>query len=128
MSRNSTRGMRALFHAAPHAMHMRAILRSMSVNEELSENTEHAKEPFDRKVAVTMAIIAASLAIVSVLGQVFATEELLAQQQASDKWAFYQAKSIRRYESDIARDLFRTAATGEANAKSAETYSANAER
>ncbi len=100
----------------------------MSVNEELSEHTEHAKEPFDKKVAVTMAIIAASLAIVSVLGQVFSTEELLAQQQASDQWAYYQAKSIRRYESDIARDLFRTAATGEANAKSAETYSANAER
>jgi hypothetical protein len=100
----------------------------MSVNEELSDGTEHAKEPFDRKVAVTMAIIAASLAIVSVLGQVFSTEELLAQQQASDQWAFYQAKSIRRYESDIARDIFKTAGGAEANLKSAETYAKNAER
>jgi hypothetical protein len=103
-------------------------LRIMSVNEELSENAEHAKDPFDRNVAVTMAIIAASLAIVSVLGQVFSTEELLAQQQASDQWAFYQAKSIRRYESDIARDMFKGAASVEGNAKSAETYAANAER
>jgi hypothetical protein len=100
----------------------------MSVNEELSEQTEHAKDPFDRNVAVTMAIIAAGLAIVSVLGQVFATEELLAQQQASDQWAFYQAKTIRRYESDIARDLFKAATSGEATAKSAETYAHNAER
>src|SRR6266446_5299643 len=100
----------------------------MSVNEELSEQTEHAKDPFDRNVAVTMAIIAAGLAIVSVLGQVFATEELLAQQQASDQWAYYQAKSIRRYESDIARDMFKAAASGEVNAKSAEAYAHNAER
>jgi len=31
----------------------------MSVDEELHEHAEHAKEPFDKKVAVTMAIIAA---------------------------------------------------------------------
>ena len=100
----------------------------MSVNEELSEHSEHAKDPFDRNVAVTMAIIAAVLAIVSVMGQVFATEELLAQQQASDQWAYYQAKTIRRYESDIARDMFKAAPSGETNAKSAETYAHNAER
>src|SRR5580658_10230857 len=54
----------------------------MSVEEELHEGAEHAKEPFDRKVAVTMAIIAAMLAIVSVLGHILSTEELLAQQKA----------------------------------------------
>ncbi len=79
----------------------------MSVNEELSEQAEHVKEPFDRNVAVTMAIIAAFLALVTVLGHIFANEELLAQQRASDQWAYYQAKSIRRYESDIAKDLFQ---------------------
>ena len=31
----------------------------MSVEEELQEHAEHAKEPFDKMVAVTMAIIAA---------------------------------------------------------------------
>ena len=40
----------------------------MSTNEELEEHAHHAKEPFDRKVAVTMAIIAAALATVSVGG------------------------------------------------------------
>jgi len=77
----------------------------MSVEEELQENAEKAKEPFDRKVALTMAIIAAVMALVSVAGQVLTTEELLNQQKASDQWAFYQAKDIRRYESDIARDM-----------------------
>jgi len=99
----------------------------MSAEEELSESVEKAKEPFDKKVAATMAVIAAALAVVSVFGQVLANEELLAQQKSSDQWSFYQAKSIRRYESDIARDLF--AAIGSAaSAQGAEKYAGNMER
>jgi hypothetical protein len=103
------------------------ILNSMSVEEELTEHAEHAKAPFDKKVAASMAVIAAGLAVVSVFGQLFANEELLAQAKASDQWAYYQAKSIRRYESDIARDLFKNM-SGEASAKGAEKYQANLER
>jgi hypothetical protein len=77
----------------------------MSVNEELSEHSHHAHEPFDKRVAVTMAIIAALLAIVSVAAHIASTEELLAQQKASDQWAYYQAKDIRRYDSEIAQDF-----------------------
>lgn len=99
----------------------------MSATEEVSEQTEHAKEPFDRKVAASMAIIAAALAVVSVMGQLFANEELLKQAKASDQWAYYQAKSIRRYESDIARDLLKNAQGGGA-AQGVEKYAANMER
>jgi len=66
--------------------------------DELKEHAEHAREPFEKRVAATMAIIAAALAVVSVAGQICTTEELLLQQKASDQWAFYQAKSERRYE------------------------------
>jgi hypothetical protein len=78
----------------------------MSVEEELKEEIEKAKEPFDKQVAATMAILAAFLAVVSVLGQIMITEELLLQQKASDQWSYYQAKSGRRYQSEVARDLF----------------------
>ncbi len=101
-------------------------LRDMSVNEELHEHAEHAKDPFDKNVAVSMAIIAAALAIVTVLGSILANEELLAQQKASDQWAYYQAKSIRRYESDIAKDLL--ASLGTPPASMVEKYAANQER
>ena len=33
------------------------------------------------------------------------SEELLKQQESSDTWAQYQAKAIRRYDSEIARDV-----------------------
>ncbi len=78
----------------------------MPTADELQEQTEKAKEPFDKKVAATMAILAALLAVVSVLGHIMTTEELLLQQRASDQWSYYQAKSIRRYQSEVTRDLF----------------------
>ena len=96
----------------------------MSVEEELQEHAEHAKGPFDKRVAATMAVIAAALAIVSVAGHITTTDELLLQQKASDQWAYYQAKSIRRYESEVARDLFGTMNNA---AKSGE-YAQNADR
>ena len=92
--------------------------------EELNEGSKHGKDPFDRRVAVSMAIIAALLAIVSVLGHILSTEELLAQQKANDQWAYYQAKSIRRYNSEIARDLLKGLAS-ESAAKSEDHYTAN---
>jgi len=100
-------------------------MEGMSTAEELQEHAEHAQGPFDKRVAGSMAIIAALLAIVSVLGHLTTTEELLNQQKASDQWAYYQAKSIRRYESEIARDLFATMkneALSEQYVKNAEKY------
>ena len=76
----------------------------MAVNEELEEHVHEARDPFDKTVAGTMAIIAALLAVVSVLGQHFTTEQLLLQQKASDQWAYYQAKDIRRYSAQVALD------------------------
>src|SRR6266852_3279280 len=96
----------------------------MSAAEELKDHAEHAQGPFDKRVAGSMAIIAAFLAIVSVLGHITITEELLLQQKASDQWSYYQAKSIRRYESEIARDMFGAMRNEGKN----EEYTKNAER
>lgn len=79
----------------------------MSANEELDEHVHSARDPFERTVAATMAIIAALLAIVSVLGQHFNTEELLREQESADQWAFSQAKDIRRYAAQVAQDTLR---------------------
>lgn len=98
----------------------------MELNE-LKEQAEKAHDPFDRRVATSMAIIAASLALVAVYGHITTTEELLMQQKASDEWAFYQAKSLRRYQSDATRDIL-TAMSGDAASGLAKKYQANMER
>ena len=96
----------------------------MSVEEELQEHTEEAKQPFDKKVAATMAILAAFLAVISVAGQIMIAEELKEQQKASDQWSYYQAKSIRRYQSEVARDLFAGMKLGDQSSQ----YQKNSEK
>ncbi len=99
----------------------------MGAEHELEEAIEKAREPFDRTVGATMAIVAAALALVSVLGHIFTTEELLAQQKASDQWAYYQSKSIRRYQSESAADVLR-ALSGPGAAGTAAKYDANVDK
>lgn len=86
----------------------------MSAEEEVAEHSRHAQDPFDKTVAGTMAIIAASLAVVSVLGQHYNTEKLLSQQRASDQWAYYQAKDIRHYIAQSAGDVLGNMKAGPA--------------
>jgi glutamine synthetase adenylyltransferase len=96
----------------------------MEALDELQENSHHASSGFDKRVAVTMAVIAATLAVVSVLGHIETTEELLNQQLASDQWAYYQAKAIRRYQSEVARDVL----AGMGKREAAQQYTGNMER
>lgn len=87
---------------------------------EQAEHSQHAvHDPFDRRVAVTMAIIAALLAAVTMLSHRSHNETLqlqaeanrlvtdanihhtranIHQTQAADEWGYYQAKNIRRHE------------------------------
>ncbi len=63
--------------------------------EELKEKAERS---FSRRVALVTAIYAVVLAIASLGGNNAMKEMLLAQQQSSDQWAFYQAKVIREHQ------------------------------
>jgi hypothetical protein len=60
--------------------------------EELEEIREKS---FTRRTALVTALYAVCLAIVSLGGNNATKEMSLAQQQASDQWAFFQAKSMR---------------------------------
>ncbi len=64
-------------------------------------NTEELEEikgkAFTKRVALTTAIFAVVLAITSLGGNHAMKEMLLAQQQSSDQWSFYQAKVVREH-------------------------------
>ncbi len=62
--------------------------------EELEESRSKA---FTKLVALVTAIFAVMLAVSSLGGNHATKEMLLAQQQASDQWAFYQAKVVREH-------------------------------
>jgi hypothetical protein len=77
--------------------------------EELQELHEHAEEaredPAMVSVTISMAILAVLVAAASLLGHRAHTEELLLQTRATDQWAYYQAKGIRRHSYEQFLDL-----------------------
>ncbi|HME44029.1 MAG TPA: DUF4337 domain-containing protein [Syntrophorhabdales bacterium] len=63
-----------------------------------TEELEEAKEKsFTRRVALVTALFAVCLAITSLGGNRAMKEMLLSQQEASNQWAYYQAKVIREH-------------------------------
>jgi len=59
------------------------------------ELEEMREQSFTRRTALVTALYAVCLAVVSLGGNNATKEMSLAQQQASDQWAFYQAKAMR---------------------------------
>jgi hypothetical protein len=78
-------------------------------SEEIHELQEHAEEARHDKslapVSLTMAVLAVLVAVVSLLGHRAHTEEVVLQTKATDQWAFYQAKNIRRHNDELITDL-----------------------
>jgi hypothetical protein len=64
-------------------------------SEELLELREHAGRREERRVALTMAVFAACLALVTLMGHRLHTEEVVLQTKVVDGWAYYQAKNTR---------------------------------
>ncbi len=84
---------------------------------ELQEHAEHAKhDPTLAPVSVTMAMLAVMVAVASLLGHRAHTEEVVLQAKASDQWAYYQAKNIRRHTDELFLDLTSVQATTDAAA------------
>ncbi len=103
-------------------------------NTEVHEMHEHAhkvaENPQLLPVTITMSILAVLIAVDSLFGHRANTEQLLNQTKATDQWAFYQAKNIRRHSDEQFYDLlsiieFKDKDKGE---KLKETYKKEADR
>src|SRR5579862_4618315 len=66
----------------------------MSAHESM-EHAEHASSE-NKKIALLIAVIALCLALSETLGKGAQTESISLNVEASNLWAFFQAKSIRR--------------------------------
>ncbi len=103
--------------------------------DEFEELKEHAEEAAERggmaPVTITMAILAVLVASVSLLGHRAHTEELLHQTKATDQWAYYQAKDIRRHTYELFLDelsVFTTVQNSEQVEKVKGKYEKEVER
>ena len=71
----------------------------------------HENHPLVLPVSITISIMAVLVAAVTLLGHRAHTEELLRQSQAADRWAQYQAKSVRLHETEGFSDLVNIVAS-----------------
>jgi hypothetical protein len=79
---------------------------------ELHEHAQHAKhDPSLAPVTFTMALLAVFVAAASLLGHRTHTHELLLQNKATDQWAYFQAKNMRRHSDEVFADLLSVSET-----------------
>lgn len=64
-----------------------------------------AKNPFETRVAVCIAILAALLAFVSMRGDNAKTDAVIRTTEASNQWSFFQAKTIREHALTVQNNL-----------------------
>ena len=91
----------------------------------------HEEYRYTLPVSLTISILAVLVASAALLSHRAHTEELLRQSQASDQWAYYQAKNIRLHEMQGIADVLgalapqdkeKTAAVREKYVKEVERY------
>ena len=104
----------------------------MATSEELQELQEHAEHAqHDRSLApvsLTMAVLAVLVATVSLLGHRSHTEEVILQNKATDQWAYYQAKNIRRHSEEMFLDTLTLSTAKDQAAKLQQKYTQDIER
>jgi hypothetical protein len=71
----------------------------------------HENDPLVMPVSLTISILAACLAMVTLLGHRAHTEELARETQAASRWSQYQAKSIRQHEAENTNDIVELVAS-----------------
>jgi len=64
-----------------------------------------AKDPFERRVAISIAIMAVLLSVISTKGDNAKTDAILKTNDASNQWAFFQAKSVKGHLTNLEAEL-----------------------
>lgn len=66
---------------------------------------EEKKEPWLNYLALTTIVFAVAATLSTFKGGGFSTRSMLSQEQASNKWAYYQSKSLKSYLYETQKDM-----------------------
>jgi hypothetical protein len=73
---------------------------------EHAEHAQHAAQnPFDRRVTMSIAIVAAILAAITMVGHRTHNETLRLEVETANKWAYFQANKLRGHLYEVNADL-----------------------
>jgi hypothetical protein len=103
---------------------------------EIEVTPEHAADPVSRRVGILVGVVGILLSVVTIASHRSHTDAVIHRTESNDAWAYYQAKKIREYTSEVALTLIQTLGTdpvkSEASSKKFEAarakYVADAEK
>ena len=87
-----------------------------------------ASDPFEKKVAISIAIIAVLLSYISMRGDNAKTDAIISTNEASNQWAFYQAKSLKQHMAEMEADLLASLPNAGDTAKKREELASKAKK
>jgi hypothetical protein len=75
---------------------------------ELEVKPEHAADPDTRRVGILVGVVGILLSVVTIASHRAHTEAVIHRTESNDAWAYYQAKKIREYTSEVAITLLHS--------------------
>ena len=78
---------------------------------EIEVTPEHAADPNTRRVGILVGVVGILLSVVTIASHRAHTDAVIHRTESNDAWAYYQAKKIREYESEVAATTLRTLGT-----------------
>jgi hypothetical protein len=75
---------------------------------EIEVKPEHAADPDSRRVGILVGVVGILLSVVTIASHRAHTDAVIHRTESNDAWAYYQAKRIREYTSEVAVTLLHT--------------------
>lgn len=75
---------------------------------EIEVTPEHAADPTSRRVGILVGVVGIFLSVVTIASHRSHTDAVIHRTESNDAWAYYQAKKIREYTSDVALTVIET--------------------
>jgi hypothetical protein len=86
---------------------------------EIELKPEHAADPNTRRVGIVVGVVGIFLSLTTIASHRAHTDAVIHRTESNDAWAYYQAKKIREYESEVAVTLLHTLGTDPARLEAA---------
>jgi hypothetical protein len=77
---------------------------------EIEVKPEHAADPNTRRVGILVGMVGILLSVVTIAGHRAHTQAVIHRTESNDEWAYYQAKKIREYTSEVTISVLQTLA------------------
>jgi Domain of unknown function (DUF4337) len=75
---------------------------------EIEVKPEHTADPNTRRVGILVGVVGILLSVVTIASHRAHTGAVIHRTESNDEWAFYQAKKIREYSSDVTLTVLQT--------------------